>query len=78
MRASAPTNDLFHCDGGLVLRERLHPVEDRLEAQLRALPAGVCHHPWSSALIRPPLSWTIPYPQAAVPGSMPRTFTREG
>src|SRR6185436_13423350 len=33
---------LFHCDGGgLVLRnERLHPLEDRLEAQLRALPRG--------------------------------------
>ena len=32
-------------------------------------------HPWARALIRPPRSWTIPYPHAAVPGSMPRTFT---
>ena len=33
---------LFHCDGvRLVLRdERLHPLEDRLEAQLRALRRG--------------------------------------
>jgi hypothetical protein len=28
------------------------------------------------ALRRPPLSWTIPYPQFAVPGSMPMTFTQ--
>jgi quercetin dioxygenase-like cupin family protein len=26
--------------------------------------------------MRPSLSWTIPYPHAAVPGSMPRTLTR--
>ena len=31
-----------------------------------------------SALRRPSLSWTIPYPQAAVPGSTPRTFTARG
>src|SRR5438270_12698373 len=30
------------------------------------------------ALRRPPLSWTIPYPHAAVPGSMPTTFTARG
>ena len=37
-----PDERLFHCDGGgLVLRnERLHPLEDRLEAQFRALPRG--------------------------------------
>ena len=40
--------------------------------------ADVRHHPWHVALRRPSLSWTIPYPQAAVPGSMPRTFTRKG
>ena len=28
--------------------------------------------------MRPSLSWTIPYPHAAVPGSMPRTFTCRG
>src|SRR5256885_3696347 len=41
-------------------------------------PARVLHHPWSMALRRPSLSWTIPYPHAAVPGSMPMTFTRSG
>jgi hypothetical protein len=35
----------------------------------------VRHHPWQVALRRPSLPWTIPYPHAAVPGSMPRTFT---
>ena len=35
----------------------------------------VRQHPWHVALRRPPLPWTIPYPHAAVPGSMPRTFT---
>ena len=39
-------------------------------------PARVCHHPWSMALRRPPLSWTMPYPHEAVPGSMPMTFTQ--
>src|SRR5579862_6779744 len=38
----------------------------------------VCHQPWSMPLRRPSLSWTIPYPQAAVPGSMPNTFTEPG
>src|SRR6266542_1859149 len=40
--------------------------------------AAVFHHPWSMALRRPSLSWTIPYPQEAVPGSMPMTFTVRG
>ena len=33
---------LFDCDGGGLVRrnQRLHPVEDRLEAELRALPGG--------------------------------------
>ena len=39
-------------------------------------PAGVVHDPWSMALRRPSLSWTMPYPQEAVPGSMPMTFTQ--
>ena len=30
------------------------------------------------ARTRPPFSWTMPYPHAAVPGSMPRTFTGRG
>src|SRR3954452_7025343 len=40
--------------------------------------AGVCHQPNSTALRRPPLPWTIPNPHAAVPGSIPRTFTSKG
>src|SRR5262245_23706724 len=37
--------------------------------------ADVRQQPDSPARRRPSLSWTIPYPHAAVPGSMPRTFT---
>ena len=37
--------------------------------------AEVCHHPNSTALRRFPFPWTMPNPQAAVPGSMPRTVT---
>src|SRR3954464_12676912 len=40
--------------------------------------AGVCHQPNSTALRRPPSAWTIPNPHAAVPGSIPRTFTHRG
>ena len=40
--------------------------------------AEVRHPPWSSALRRFPFPWTIPYPQAAVPGSMPMTLTTRG
>src|SRR5213596_1197502 len=40
--------------------------------------ARVCHHPCSMARRRPSLSWTIPYPHAAVPGSIPRTLTAKG
>src|SRR5256885_2993330 len=40
-------------------------------------PAGVDQQPCATSLRRPSLSWTIPYPQAAVPGSMPTTFTTE-
>src|SRR5204863_440076 len=50
-------------------RRHLHEVADG---------ADVRHHPWSMALRRPPLSWTMPNPHAAVPGSMPRTFTWRG
>ena len=62
---------------GVLGDEPGHPVEDRLEAKILALPGAA----WSStrgtvALRRPSLSWTMPYPHAAVPGSMPRTFTR--
>src|SRR5687768_1807855 len=38
--------------------------------------AAVRQHPDAPARRRPPLPWTIPYPHAAVPGSMPRTFTK--
>src|SRR4051812_13395377 len=38
-------------------------------------PAGVFHQSNSTALSRFPLPWTIAYPHAAVPGSIPRTFT---
>src|SRR5262245_3924033 len=37
--------------------------------------ADVRQHPDATARRRPSLPWTIPYPHAAVPGSMPRTFT---
>src|SRR5262245_46239068 len=40
--------------------------------------AGVCHQPNSTASRRLPLAWMIPYPHAAVPGSIPRTFTHRG
>ena len=54
------------------------PLEDRHQAVLQAL-AGrwFATPPARPARRRPPLSWTIPYPHAAVPGSMPRTFTAE-
>src|SRR6187200_1937951 len=37
--------------------------------------ADVRQHPDATAWRRPSLPWTSPYPHAAVPGSMPRTFT---
>ena len=58
--------------------ERGDPVEDRPEPASGRSRGPVRQHPKASALRRPSLSWTIPYPHAAVPGSMPRTFTSEG
>ena len=51
--------------GEVTLETYLHVRED------------VRHTPNSRARRRPSFSWTIPYPQAAVPGSIPRTFTVE-
>src|SRR5258708_35929488 len=80
MRASAPTDDCSRAtaSGPCSLISSPTPskiVSTRSSTRSRAF---VRHHPWHSSLRRPSLSWTIPYPHAAVPGSMPRTFTPQG
>ena len=80
MRASAPTYDSSSAtaSGACSAISSATPskiVSSRSSTRSRA---GVRQHPWQVALRRPSLSWTIPYPHAAVPGSMPRTFTWRG
>ena len=78
MRASAPTYDSSRAtaSGSCSAISSWTPVKivsSRASSRARG---DVRHQPWHVALRRPSLSWTIPYPQAAVPGSIPRTFTR--
>ena len=62
-----------------VLRnERCTPSKIVLRRASGRSRGDVRQHPPARRLRRPPLSWTIPYPHAAVPGSMPRTFTGRG
>ena len=78
MRASAPTNDSSSATASGACRAisswtPVKMVRRRASggAPLRTFATTRGTWPWR----RPPLSWTIPYPHAAVPGSMPRTFT---
>jgi len=80
MRASAPTNDSSSTTASGSCRSMSSAIASWIcfkRSSGRSL-AEVCHHPNSTALRRPPLAWTIPYPHAAVPGSIPRTFTHRG
>src|SRR3990172_12815630 len=82
MRASAPTKDSSSAtaSGSCSATSSWTPlkiVSNRAAGRSRA---DVCHWPWAIARrtvppLRPSPVWTIPYPHAAVPGSMPRTFT---
>ena len=80
MRASAPTNDSSSAtaSGACSWMSALTPSKIILSRSSGRSRAPDVQHPWARALIRPSLSWTIPYPHAAVPGSMPRTFTARG
>jgi len=77
MRASAPTNDSSRttASGACSAMSAATPSKRVRNRCSRGSSAPVRQHPWAIALRRPPLSWTIPYPQCAVPGSMPTTFT---
>ncbi len=80
MRASAPTKDSSRTTASGSCRSMSSAIASWIcfkRSSGRSL-AGVCHQPNSTALRRPPLAWTIPYPHAAVPGSIPRTFTHRG
>ena len=79
MRASAPTYDSSSATASGAC-SAMRPPPRRGSSSNGATvscPAGVDQQPCATSLRRPPLSWTTPYPQAAVPGSMPTTFTRE-
>src|SRR5262249_1876660 len=79
MRASAPTNDSSSATASGACSAMSASTASWIVFKRRTVscPAGVDQQPCATSLRRPPLSWTIPYPQAAVPGSMPTTFTRE-
>src|ERR1700758_1296873 len=76
MRASAPTYDSSRAtaSGAWVAISSSTPAKIVCSRASTRSEASVRHQPWHVALRRPSLSWTIPYPQAAVPGSMPNTF----
>src|SRR3954452_621562 len=78
MRASAPTYDSSRAtaSGACSLMSAATASWIVFKRRTVSCPAGVDQHPCATSLRRPPLSWTTPYPQAAVPGSMPTTFTK--
>src|SRR5262249_11777622 len=80
MRASAPTYDSSRATASGTCRRISSDTPSKIVSRRRSTRsrADVRHHPWHVALRRPSLSWTIPYPHAAVPGSIPRTFTPRG
>ena len=79
MRASAPTYDSSSAtaSGSCSAMSSATASWIVFKRRTTSCPAGVDQQPCATSLRRPPLSWTIPYPQAAVPGSMPTTFTAE-
>src|SRR6266516_4815558 len=79
MRASAPTYDSSSAtaSGACSLMRAATASWIVFKRTTVSSPAGVDQQPCATSLRRPPLSWTTPYPQAAVPGSMPTTFTSE-
>jgi hypothetical protein len=79
MRASAPTYDSSSATASGACSAMSPATASWIVFKRRTVswPAGVDQQPCATSLRRPPLSWTIPYPQAAVPGSMPTTFTAE-
>src|SRR5690348_2122092 len=78
MRASAPTYDSSSATASGACSAVSAATASWIVFKRRTVscPAGVDQHPCATSLRRPPLSWTTPYPQAAVPGSMPTTFTK--
>src|SRR5438552_18791840 len=78
MRASAPTYDASRATatGACSLMSAATASWIVFKRSTVSCPAGVDQQPCATSLRRPPLSWTTPYPQAAVPGSMPTTFTK--
>src|SRR5438477_2305052 len=79
MRASAPTYDssIATASGACSAMSTATASWIVFKRRTESCPAGVDQQPCATSLRRPPLSWTTPYPQAAVPGSMPTTFTSE-
>src|SRR2546430_13332775 len=79
MRASAPTYDSSRAtaSGACSLMSAATASWIVFKRRTVSCPAGVDQQPCATCLRRPPLSWTTPYPQAAVPGSIPTTFTTE-
>src|SRR5256886_16228299 len=79
MRASAPTYDSSSATASGTCSAMSAATASWIVFKRMTVssPAGVDQQPWATSLRRPPLSWTTPYPQAAVPGSMPTTFTSE-
>ena len=77
MRASAPTNDSSSAtaSGSCSAMSCCTPAKIAISLASSRSRADVRQWPDSTARRRPALPWTIPYPHAAVPGSMPRTFT---
>src|SRR6476620_1494244 len=79
MRASAPTYDSSSATASGACLAMSAATASWIVFKRRTVfcSAGVDQQPCATSLRRPPLSWTTPYPQAAVPGSMPTTFTTE-
>src|SRR5438270_9235200 len=79
MRASAPTYDSSSATASGTCSAMSAATASWIVFKRMTVswPAGVDQQPWATSLRRPPLSWTTPYPQAAVPGSMPTTFTSD-
>src|SRR5690348_3938861 len=80
MRASAPTYDSSRATASGACSAMRAATASWIVFKRRTVswPAGVDQQPCATSLRWPPLSRTIPYPQAAVPGSMPTTFTGRG
>ena len=81
IRASAPTYDssIATASGSCRAMSSATSSWIRLSRAAAASRGEVSHQPYSTALRRPPSPVaTMPKPHAAVPGSMPRTFTDRG